>query len=587
MAVMIPPVVHVSTHSQGEHEVFRRLRDDPDTRQWVVLHSLDIANHVRNIAGEVDFVVIVPAKGVLCLEVKGCGSLKRSHGQWYYGSDPKPDDRGPFKQASEGMHAIRKHISTIRPDLSSIIFWSAVVFPFVDFSARSDEWHPWQVIDSQALRSKPISQLVLSVLDNARTFLSQRETAQWFNPESSDPYTDQCTSISDILRPSFEFYESPGSRSERLQKELKYYTSEQYEALDAMQDNPRVAFMGPAGTGKTLLAIEAARRGIASGRRVLLLCFNRLLGDWLQEQTSDLKPNIVSSTLHSRMLGVLNIKQAKDNAGQDYWERELPALALRELLSSTLEENLFDEVIIDEAQDILTDPYLDFIDATLKGGWSSGQWRLFGDFEKQAIYARVTSPQEVLARRCGNVPTFSLRYNCRNSPRVAELVHLLGGLDPPYRKIMRPDDGIEPTVYYYSGQNEQRGLLISSLEQIHSLGFDWEEIVILSPKNDRNCLASLVDVAPWSRRLRPFSAGNSRFISYTTIHAFKGMEAPAIVVTDIEHILGEGASTLFYVATTRALQRLIIIADSSIKREMMKLLLKTEAEESFSPEVRQ
>ena len=60
MAIMVPPVVHAGTRSQGEREIFRRLHDDPATKDWIVLHSLDTANHVKNISGEVDFVKLLP-----------------------------------------------------------------------------------------------------------------------------------------------------------------------------------------------------------------------------------------------------------------------------------------------------------------------------------------------------------------------------------------------------------------------------------------------------------------------------------------------------------------------------------------------
>lgn len=585
MSIMVPPVVHVSTRSQGEREIFRRLHDDPATKDWIVLHSLDTANHIKNISGEVDFVIIIPAKGILCVEVKGCSSLKRYQGQWYYGSDMNPDSRGPFKQASEVMHTIRNQVIAARPDFSSIVFWSSVIFPYIDFTVRSEEWHEWQVIDSRALRSQPISQLILSILTQARTFLHEQKKAPWFYPQSEEPDHEQCKAIADMLRPSFEFFESPGSREERLQTELKHYTVEQCDALDAMQENPRVAFVGPAGTGKTLLAIEAARRGVASGRRVLFLCFNRLLGNWLQEQMADLRPNVVCSTLHSHMLNAIGYEQIDDNRKQGYWERTLPSLAVKKVVSSYSEEYLFDEVIIDEAQDILIDIYLDYVDVILRGGLASGRWRMFGDFEKQAIYTRSTSPHEILHRRCGNIPVFSVRCNCRNSPRLAELVHLLGGLKPPYTRILRPDDGVEPEIYYYSSRVEQKTLLIHSLEQMRSLGFGYEEIVVLSSKSENTCLASQVDIEPWGNMLHPYVRGNTRFIGYTTIHAFKGLEAPAIVITDVEHILGTTPTALFYVAITRALQRLTIIASSSIKQEMIQSLLNLQDGKSILPEV--
>lgn len=129
MAVMIPPVVYEGCPSPGEAEIFRRLRDDPETHGWTVLHSLDIAKHRRQISGEADFVVIIPSRGVLVLEVKAAHSVRRtSEGQWYYGTNPKPDPRGPFKQASEAMHSIRDRVVSQDRSLSRVVFWSAVIF---------------------------------------------------------------------------------------------------------------------------------------------------------------------------------------------------------------------------------------------------------------------------------------------------------------------------------------------------------------------------------------------------------------------------------------------------------------------------
>lgn len=63
-------------------------------------------------------------------------------------------------------------------------------------------------------------------------------------------------------------------------------TQEQYDALDAIQDNGGFVVKGLAGTGKTFLVMEAARRAVAEGKRTLVLCFNRLLGDWMRSSMS-------------------------------------------------------------------------------------------------------------------------------------------------------------------------------------------------------------------------------------------------------------------------------------------------------------
>jgi len=572
MARMIPPYAAPECSSPGEREIFRRLRDDPGAKDWIILHSLDIANHKRQVAGEIDFVVIVPFKGVLCLEVKACTTLRREGGLWYYGPDQKPDPRGPFKQASEAMHSLRQRLSARRLGLFRVVFWSAVMFPYIRFTAISDEWHPWQVIDSRAFRARPISSLIESVLNNARDFLRGCPGARWFNPASKEPDPGQCEIIAEALRPDFEFFEDAKSLAKRRDDELKHYTEEQYLALDAMEANPRVAFNGPAGTGKTLLAIEATRRGLAAGRRVLLICFNRLLGRWLEEQASGMYPGVVTRTIHRHMLEVSGMMPG--DYPREFWENELPLLATDKLLENLDDESLFDELVIDEAQDILRENYLDFLDLNLKGGLSAGRWRLFGDFEKQAIYGAANlSLNSFLETRGLNVPVYTLRVNCRNTPRIASLAHLLGGLDPAYKKVLRPDDRIDPELYYYEDGREQEQLLVKILQKLYQEGFTGKDIVLLSPLAEDSCAAK-VTASPWKDRLRPFETAGKEHIGYCSIYAFKGLEAPYTIITDVERIAEPYARSLFYTGVTRALHRLVILCHQSVKKEVIDVLLK-------------
>src|SRR5205085_940718 len=69
VARMIPDVAP-RMRSPGEAELFELLRTAPGTEDWIALHSLDLSEHVERISGEADFVVVVPGRGVLVLEVK-------------------------------------------------------------------------------------------------------------------------------------------------------------------------------------------------------------------------------------------------------------------------------------------------------------------------------------------------------------------------------------------------------------------------------------------------------------------------------------------------------------------------------------
>jgi hypothetical protein len=572
MARMIPPIIPPSCDSAGEREIFNRLKEDPATKEWIVLHSLDIAHHLRQIAGEADFVIVAPELGVLCLEVKACHSLQRANGLWYYGHDPRGDPRGPFKQASEAMHSLRQQVVKIDPALSRVPFWSAVAFPYVEFNVSCDEWHPWQVIDSSRFLRQPLARLLTGILRSARSHLKTQPSAKWFRDTDQLPTLPQAAAIARILRPNFEFNEKAPDRRARHQAEILRYTEEQFAALDAMEENRRVLFSGPAGTGKTVLALESARRASASGKKVLWLCFNRLLGRWVSQHPAAKFPNVVAATFHQYLLGVSGIKLPAEPADA-FWAKDLPEAAVANLLAGHANAPSFDILVADEIQDLLSPAYLDVMDLVLRDGLAGGCWRLFGDFERQMLYGQDRKAlDDLMSGRFGSFAKCTLRVNCRNTPRVAALSYLLGKLSPNYSRVLRPDDRVEPIISYYATPSQQRKELVKILTHLNKDSFIGDDIVVLSPKAGQRCAAGAVTDPPWADQLAAFEQATPGQIRYTTIQSFKGLDSPAIVVTDIEHLAGEHFSSLFYVATTRSLERLYILVHETAKADILSAL---------------
>jgi hypothetical protein len=613
---LIPPTIALDKPNDGERLVFRRLAADSAHADWTVLHSLDIADPATRLAAEIDFLVVVPGKGVLVVEVKGTHSLRRKDGLWFYGGDRSPDGRGPFKQAADSMHSLRGHLVRGSRGLGRVVFWSVVCFPFVDFPETSEEWFPWQVIDRRALASHDLPALLESALDRARDRLVQRG-APWFHPDREEPSIAQCDEIVGRLRGDFELFESPRARAERLDDEVRRYTEEQFEALDAIEANPRIVFDGPAGTGKTLLAMETARRAVSAGRRVLFVCFNRPLGRWLQGETLALapsavgRPGVTTRTLHEHLRVLAGVQPTPQQVcSQAFWQDELPELgemALLERIDKAARDGgrsrfVFDELILDEAQDMLRPSYLDFLDLSLKDGLRQGIWRLFGDFEYQRIYdASALTVADFLASRGVDAFRYGLRINCRNTPQVAELAVRWGGVRPGYKRVRRSGDEHAPVVHYWRDAEQQRRLLEESLAELEQAGFSGADVAVISPAGDDECAAGVLHDPPWDARLEPLvrearylgdeqaPAGvvpqgdwpaacipsdldavdlESRRTRYCSIYRFKGLEAQAVIITDVTSLDDPADRSLLYVGCTRALHRLVILAHESLRSRL-------------------
>lgn len=579
---MIPPLISAKA-PQGEQFIFRRIQDDPATREWVVFHSFDIRRHVTRTEGEADLVVAVPGLGVLCIEVKGCG-VTRQDGLWIYNyAPPKKSPVGPFRQASDAAHSLRQYVAGRDASFLPIIFYSAAFFTEIDFNERSMEWEPWQNVGKTQLLRNPISKLVVDVLEAAHSKLRAMCPVQSWYGERSKLTSKQIESLVRLLRHDFEYTVVGGMALEIAEQSIRRFTEEQFHAIDLIEENPRVLFKGPAGTGKTLLAVEAARRALKSGRSVALVCFNSLLGSWLKRETADIAAEARESgtrffvgTAASLMLEISRVR-VPDVAGSAFWTVELPKLAVDAMLSGGTGIDPYDMLVIDEAQDLQSEMVLDVLELVAAAGLAAGHWALFGDFERQAIYADGDARPglERLKNRTNSAyTTYPLRINCRNTRSIADVVTLASGLAPGYSRVLAERDAadVEP-VFYKSPQRqlEQLGSVLQRLAQ----RFPVDQIVVLSMRSDAASCAAAIGDSIQGIQLAPFKAEKDKqqCVRFASVHSFKGLESAAIVLTDIEDIDDEQAKSLLYVGMTRARLALVLLMSERVRRRYDSLLM--------------
>lgn len=573
MAHLIPPDYPPGT-SPGEVLVFDALRNPSAGAGWTVLHSLHLPEHVRQIEGEADFVVLMPGLGILCVEVKSHLRADYVDGAWYLGESAGPDYRGPFRQAEMAARSVKKKVVSALPAAANLLFWPAVVFTHCIPAVRwaTGEWHSWQLLTSADLDREGIDTLLEAMMRRAREHVAQADQARWFDPSSPRPSKTDCDHIRRVLRPDVHFLPSTSSIRQRRRDEIRKFTEEQLEVIDGLDGvNERALIEGPAGTGKTVLAFEEARRASALGSRTALLCFNQQLAAHLRSEGHDFRlAGVDISTFHALLRTVAG-ETGPAPAGSGYWQRELPDRALTMLVETGPR---YDFLIIDEAQDLAVPGYLDVMDALLEGELSGGCWRMFGDFERQAIYnAGSEDPVAEILRRSSGVARFKLRRNCRNTPRVAEYVVRLGGLDPGYSRVLRPDCGPEgtPKTSFCASDADQERILLETLAEFQSSGeFAAEDIVVLSPALE-SCARRLA-TAGTGAPLVALPDRREGASSYGTVAAFKGLEAPAVILTDVEEVATPQAQRLFYVAVSRATDRLRVLARDGLQRSFAQLI---------------
>ena len=568
MAIMIPSVMSPEIKSNAERKIFEWFQSAPGTDKWIVLHSLGITTHNKVIYGETDFLVLAPQLGIFALEVKG-GRVKRENGIWYFTNrygKTNSKVRGPFEQAKDGIfsivEAMKKRVDMEHRHIPNVLFGYGVMFPDIEYTSSGIDEEQWQVFDSRD--GTDVKQFIKRLADGAK--------GKWealYGPlnKSKLPDAADVRYMASILRGDFDCAVAMSVQLRNASEALIALTKEQYRCLDQLDDNPRCLIQGPAGTGKTLLAIEEVKKFAARGDKVALFCFNSNLADWMSNYFDDMpesvRPQYVG-TFHKYMTQV-----AKDadllpayphdpEKVQQYYQEELPEAAALALLESG---ELYDIIVVDEAQDLIRDSYLEVLSASIKKGLARGRWTMFGDFSMQAIYAAGMSGADMIEKLEDQTSfiRFKLTVNCRNTKPICKEIETVTGFKAPHDLWTKVDG---PPVQYitWSTMEGQCKKLKEVLKQLENAHIDPEKITILSPRKKEDSVVSMLD----GYVVKDFKVPSGMNTTFCTIQAYKGLENTVIILTDIEAFSEE---KLMYVGLSRACSGLFVLESEAAKKE--------------------
>lgn len=502
---------------------------------WYAWHSLKIRAENNDFA-EADFLIVSPAHGAMILEVKG-GAIRKEAGTWYQNDHPLR--QSPLAQAHHFKNALLRRFSDLRvacPNLGV-----AVCFPDtpVDPGLMQDDL-AGRIVGVEAL---PYLDRVLPDL-LARTIPERREIQKGWVSEIHRMWCESWIPDQKLARKKLEDAEI------RLRLDR-----EQLHILDMAGANDRAIVQGPAGTGKTILAMELARREAAQGRRVLVLCYTESLG--LDLTRSLQNPLITASSIGVMALDLLRAQgfDAPEEYSPAFWEPLTLQAACDALPDS---ESRWDTVIVDEAQDMGENDWI-FIEACAEN--NARLW-VFADPE-QGFMPRREIPARVEKGAAKLV--LSRPYRC--PPAIQALADVFAGRQADQSLVA---EGMRTGVIKFIGTavsdvDKEIGKEITALL---GEGFTRSEIAVLSLRGltceDNIVHRLLIGGESFWRASDPQSPNE---IIGDTFLRFKGLERPAVIITDLRHVTNRLSERLL-IAATRATSVLRIIDSQAAMKNM-------------------
>jgi len=573
MTRMIPEAIPSTVKSNAEKRIFKLIRDAPGTAGWVCLYSVIVHTHERKRRAEIDFVLLTP-QGIFAIEVKG-GGLSCDDGVWHTISAGNVKTRlkeSPFEQASGGRFALEEKVKAKfggKPQARAL-FGYGVMAPRAHIH---DKWaaddQPLAYDDSDKGKS------LTAYVERIAAVHKKRAHGRGERLKRAD-----IDELASFLAGNFVSMPSPEAMIGEIRGQLNELTQEQSLVLDVLEDTERVIVDGGAGTGKTLLAVKAARKMATDGKRVLFLCFNKLLASRLRDRldTTELRGELLVRNLHhhyhelileSSFAAAFEEKYDPDEPDKDKLQamyRELfPEYAF--YAASELEEPPFDAIVIDEAQDILTTANLDALDAMLRGGLETGRWCVFLDTQDQVeLYKNMDQEALDRLRRHGDRQTLTL--NCRNTRPIARDTAVVSRSKRPARARVTGRDVDFRTYKKRDSWTEQLARIVTELR---TEGVPAGQLSVLLPhkptRKEAAAIRELGLVQLTESDVLSLGTTNLEHITWSTVHSFKGLENDVVILVGVNDIEDDWQRSVAYVGMSRARTRLYVVLTEGCERE--------------------
>ena len=547
MAIFIPNGTQNNFNgSYGEKKVYEAL--STLNNQYTVFYSLNwIGINENRSIGEADFVILHPEKGLLVIEVKS-GEIEYKNGEWFQtNTRTRISTRiNPFIQARKSQFEIMDRLQQAKLGFKLPIMCYCVWFPSIEISNQNllPPESPKEIVLDKLSLDNPNKNI-----SECFNYWAKKYTLQKLN-------SSQFQKIILNLCPHFHVVPKLKTRIGELEESYIQLTKQQIVLLDFLEEQKMAVIHGLAGTGKTVIAMEKAKRLALKQEKILFLCFNSFLRDMLRSNNKE--SNIIIHNAHSLALEIMG----KSNNSIENIISEF-----EEYLEVVCESQdwKYKNIIVDEGQD-LDDRLLNKLYELVKG--EHGCFYVFYDRNQYIMGNHL--PNWINEAECKLV----LQKNCRNTAEIYKTSCSMMG----FTNINHNDiHGDKPILKLCNNNDEQNIIVDTFIKNMIKEGLMPEDVVILTAKSLEKS-----SISPNKKYGNQYisTTRESGKILFTTIRKFKGLEAEAVIIVDvsISSLILEESRRLLYVGASRAKYILNIAMVEDVKSDDMKNII-----ENFAP----
>lgn len=493
--------------------------------------------------GECDFLIAHPRFGILAIEVKGGGIAYDPSGSQWVSTDRdgiRHRIKDPVGQAVSAKHEMLRRLKDHRQwQTRRIHIAHGVIFPNAESPPS----------DLGADKPRKIFCCAKDLGQDLRAWVGQRMGEGREQTDDEPLGADGIRALEDILAKPVQLKFSLGAQIEDANRQLIALTPSQFHIIDMISGIPKTLVEGGAGTGKTVIAMEEARRSAVAGRKTLLTCYNRSLARSMQRIVGDVA-NLDILSFHSFCRHVVKLaghQLPREDGSSEYFGKRLPEAAMLALESDT--SLRWDEIVVDEGQDFRQLWWI-ILDSALS---DERRLRVFADSNQQ-VYGELEAPPADL-----ELIPIRLSQNLRNTRNIhaAAADHYSGF---PITAIGPEGTSVE-SLQVENDQQLPRVMVQKLKELVNKQEWSPGGTALLLPNSELVEECRML-VGRTNMEVTDADEMSDDAVVIDTVRRFKGLERPVVLIAFRAQDLG--SSEYAYVGLSRASSHLVIASSSEV-----------------------